>query len=142
MTIPFGRPDAVARVSGNHDAPCLYGSVKFYAMGRNVLVVANICGLPKSNTDFYAMHIHDGVDCQNSLGHYNPENTVHPRHVGDLPPLMSCGGYAFTSVLTDRFQISEVIGKTLIIHSQPDDFHSQPSGNAGVPIACGIISQR
>ena len=142
MTIPFGRPDAIARVSGNNSAPCLYGSVKFYTMGRNVLVVADICGLPKTDTDFFAMHIHEGLDCENSLGHYDPDNRKHPLHAGDLPPLMSCGGYAFTSVLTDRFRIPEVIGKTLIIHSRPDDFHSQPSGNAGEKIACGIISQR
>ena len=142
MTIPFGRPDAIARVSGNNSAPCLYGSVKFYTMGRNVLVVADICGLPKTDTDFFAMHIHEGLDCENSLSHYDPDNRKHPLHAGDLPPLMSCGGYAFTSVLTDRFRIPEVIGKTLIIHSRPDDFHSQPSGNAGEKIACGIISQR
>ena len=142
MTIPFGRPDAIARVSGNNSAPCLYGSVKFYAMGRNVLVVADICGLPKTDTDFFAMHIHEDLACENSFGHYDPDNRKHPLHAGDLPPLMSCGGYAFTSVLTDRFRIPEVIGKTLIIHSRPDDFHSQPSGNAGEKIACGIISQR
>ena len=42
-------------------------------------------------------------------------------------------------VLTDRFSVAEVIGRTLVIHSDPDDFRTQPSGNAGTKIACGVI---
>ena len=43
------------------------------------------------------------------------------------------------SVLTDRFTVREIIGKVVIIHSQADDFKTQPSGNAGSKIACGKI---
>ena len=43
------------------------------------------------------------------------------------------------SFFTNRFSISEIIGKTIIIHSGVDDFSSQPSGNSGQKIACGII---
>jgi len=43
------------------------------------------------------------------------------------------------SVLTDKFTVEEIIGKTIIIHNMPDDFTSQPAGNAGQKIACGII---
>ena len=42
-------------------------------------------------------------------------------------------------VLTGRFHVGEVIGKTVILHADPDDFHTQPSGNAGAKIACGVI---
>ena len=42
-------------------------------------------------------------------------------------------------VLTGRFHVGEVLGKTVILHAQPDDFHTQPSGNAGTKIACGVI---
>ena len=43
------------------------------------------------------------------------------------------------SVVDDRFTLKEVIGKVMIIHAQPDDFHTQPSGNSGLMIACGKI---
>ncbi len=44
-------------------------------------------------------------------------------------------------VLTDRFRIEEIIGGTVVIHDAPDDFHTQPSGNAGAKIACGVIQK-
>ena len=142
MSIPIGRPDAVVRVSGNDRAPCLYGTIKFYQMGRNVLVVADVSGLPKSDTDFFAMHIHTGMGHSSGLGHYDENGVQHPMHIGDLPPLLSCGGKAFCSVMTNRFRVTEIIGKAVIIQALPDDFHSQPAGNAGERIACGTISQR
>ena len=43
------------------------------------------------------------------------------------------------SVMDDRFTMHEIIGKTMIIHAGPDDFHTQPSGNSGSMIACGKI---
>lgn len=43
--------------------------------------------------------------------------------------------------LTDRFKVDDVIGRTVIIHDKPDDFTTQPSGNSGEKIACGIINR-
>ena len=57
----------------------------------------------------------------------------------DLPPLFGSRGYAFSVFLTDRFLLSEVIGKTVIIHENSDDFTSQPSGNAAEKLACGVV---
>ncbi len=45
------------------------------------------------------------------------------------------------TVMTDRFHIKEIIGKTVVIHSMPDDFTTQPAGNAGTKIGCGVIRQ-
>ena len=73
------------------------------------------------------------------MTHYNPNQCAHPYHAGDLPPLFGSNGYAFEAFLTDRFTVSEVIGRTVIIHSKPDDFSTQPSGNSGEKIACGEI---
>lgn len=144
MWIPYGKPGAVARVSGGSSAPCLFGTVKFYQMGKQVLVVTEVYGLPKSETGFFALHIHEGGSCKEEFSltgsHYNPENNPHPMHAGDLPPLLSCEGRAFSAVLTDRFTIKEIIGRTAVIHEGPDDFASQPAGNAGQKIACGLIS--
>lgn len=66
-------------------------------------------------------------------------NQVHPKHAGDLPPLLACQGSAYLSVKTDRFCVEDILGRTVVIHSDPDDFHSQPAGNAGKKIACGVI---
>ena len=145
MHIPFGRPEAMAKVSGGSNAPNLFGSVKFYQMTNSVLIVADINGLPDSETDVFGFHIHEGSGCQgkgfsNTGNHYNPQMTKHPSHAGDMPPLFSCSGRAFLAVLTDRFAVSQIAGKTVVIHSMPDDFTSQPSGNAGEKIACGIIA--
>lgn len=143
MWIPFGRPEALARVAGSEKAPCLYGTVKLYQMGKNILVVADVGGLPSSETGIFGLHIHMGSDCcddfENTGSHYNPGDREHPSHAGDLPPLFSCGGKAFLAVLTDRFCMQEILGRTVVIHSDPDDFHSQPAGNAGEKIACGVI---
>lgn len=145
MWIPFGRPAAIARVAGGNSAPCLYGTVKFYSMGKNVLVVADVRGMPPSQTGIFGMHIHVGESCtgadfSDTQGHLNPGQRPHPEHAGDLPPLFSCGGSGFLAVLTDRFRICDVIGKTVVIHADPDDFHSQPAGDAGMKIACGVIA--
>lgn len=98
----------------------------------------------------FAFHIHSGANCSgneadefaNVNGHFNPQNTPHPCHAGDMPPLFDAGGRAFSAFLTDRFTLPEIIGRTVIIHNMPDDFTSQPSGNAGEKIACGVISKR
>ena len=58
-----------------------------------------------------------------------------------MPPLFSNKGYAFMIFLTDRFKVDEIIGKTVIIHSMPDDFKTQPSGDSGMKIACGVIEK-
>lgn len=144
MCIPNRRPGAVARVSGGEQAPCLYGTVKFYETGRNILVTADICGLPTTPTGIFALHIHEGASCTgvdfvDTGGHYDPAGRPHPEHAGDLPPLFSCDGRAFLAVMTDRFSLREVIGRTVVIHSGPDDLHSQPAGNSGEKIACGVI---
>lgn len=137
-------PNALARITGGADVPGLTGTVKLQQRRDGTLVTAEITGLPKSATGFFAFHIHEGTDCggegfADSKVHFNPAGTEHPNHAGDLPPLLSDSGKAFMQVLTGRFCVEEVIGRTVIIHADPDDFHTQPSGNAGKKIACGVI---
>lgn len=140
-------PDAVARIVGGEEAPQLSGCVRFYQESGCVLIVAEISGLPKtSETGFFGFHIHQGRDCSGvgfsgTEGHYNPLGQEHPEHAGDLPPLLWCKGSAYLSVKTDRFSVDEIIGRTVVIHGDPDDFHTQPAGNAGKKIACGVIQR-
>ena len=140
-------PDAVAEIRGGVEALQLTGCVEFYQENGCVLIVVRISGLPESKTGFFGFHIHQGESCSGpdffaTGSHYNPVDQVHPKHTGDLPPLLSCHGNAYLSVKTDRFTVNEIIGRTVVIHSDPDDFHSQPTGNAGKKIACGIIRKR
>lgn len=136
---------AHAEIRGSEYAPDLRGYARFYQRVDGVLVVINVRGLPSENKKgFYGLHIHEGALCEGeefSLtgGHFNAAKLEHPLHEGDLPPLMSYSGKAYMAVITDRFMIPDVVGRTIVIHSVPDDFTSQPSGNSGMKIACGEI---
>lgn len=141
-------PGAIAWINGSEKYPDLNGAVKFYhTTYGGVLVEAEIFGLPNiglpGSSNFYAMHIHDSGDCSDHFSHtglhYNPGNMPHPGHAGDMPPLLSNQGYAFSVFYDKRYTIQEIIGRSVIIHEKPDDFTSQPSGNAGDKIGCGRI---
>ncbi len=146
MHIFTNKPAAVARIRGQRGAVGLRGTVWFYQMPAGILVEARIAGLPKNGYGIYGFHIHEGASCGGDRfaatgSHYNPAGNPHPNHAGDLPPLISYGGRAYCAFITDRFSIKEIIGRTVVIHSKPDDFKSQPSGDAGEKIACGVIEK-
>lgn len=132
----------VAYLSGEGN---IKGKVEFYPRPEGVLVVAQVMGLPENASGFFAFHIHEGENCQGdgfpqTGSHYNPKGLPHPKHAGDLPPLLSVKGKAYMQILTDRFTLKEIMGKTVVIHNKADDFNSQPAGNAGSKIACGVIA--
>ena len=138
---------AQADIRGGSSAPGLRGRVEFEAHPNGTLVTVHVWGLPHTPTGFFALHIHEGASCSgegfpDTGSHFNPENTAHPLHAGDLPPLLSADGNAYLAVLTSRFRVDDVIGRTVVIHSMPDDFRTQPAGDAGEKIACGIIRRR
>ncbi len=151
LSVFLKKPDAEAEIYGSEDYPELEGTTYFYQTKNGVIVGAEISGLPKAEdlckSPVFGFHIHEGNECTgnitdpfaNVMSHYNPRKCPHPFHAGDLPPLFGSDGYAFFVFLTDRFTVNEIIGKTIIIHSAPDDFTTQPSGNAGTKIACGVI---
>ena len=135
---------AVARIKGDGSNPDLCGTVRFLPCRGGTLISADIRGLPESKTGFFGFHIHETGNCcgegfPDTGSHYNPEGKEHPCHAGDLPPLLSCAGSARMTVLTCRFGVDEVIGRSVVIHDMADDFTSQPAGNAGNKIACGVI---
>lgn len=137
-------PVAIARIRGGRSTSGVSGMVKFYQKRNGILVTASVNGLPRSPTGVFAFHIHEGTMCAGegfsaTGSHYNPNRQLHPSHAGDLPPLFSCGGKAYLAVLTNRFTIEDILGRTVVIHRDPDDFHTQPAGNAGDKIACGVI---
>lgn len=145
MTACSKRPQAIARIKGGAEHPSIRGELRFRQECGRVLVAAHISVLPEDGeTGFFGFHIHEGKSCggenfSDTGGHYNPTLMPHPCHAGDLPPLMRCGGEAHMVLRTDRFRVEDIIGRTVVIHGEPDDFRSQPAGNAGMKIACGVI---
>lgn len=142
---------AAAFIYGNKNNPSLFGSVYFYQTNLGTFVLVNVDGLPvdqnKCPSKFFGFHIHDGVQCSgtaedeflNAGNHLSPQQCPHPMHMGDMPVLIGAGGKAFSVFLTDSFTVNDIVGKTVIIHSEADDFRSQPGGDSGEKIACGKI---
>ncbi|MBQ7821702.1 MAG: superoxide dismutase family protein [Clostridia bacterium] len=145
------RPNAVAELFGSREYPEIRGTVRFYQTRFGVIVATEVSGLPSMrmmcSAPVFGFHIHEGDSCTGNaddpfadvLTHYDPHGCPHPYHAGDLAPLFGASGYAMSVFLSDRFAVKEVIGRTVIIHSMPDDFTTQPSGNSGKKIACGVI---
>ena len=142
------RPQALAWVTGNDVSPNLSGLVKFYDTPYGgVLVESEIFGRPNiqspGSSNFYALHIHESGDCSDHFSHagehFNPSMQPHPYHAGDLVPLMGNQGYAWGAFYDKRFTVRDILNRSVIIHAQRDDFTTQPSGNSGTMIGCGVI---
>ena len=131
------------------------GLVTFTQTGSNVLVNADIRGL-KPNAE-HGFHIHDKGDCSSgdgmsTGGHFNPTTQPHGahgtgnHHSGDLPSLVAdANGVAKlrfeSSTITINSGVTNIIGRGLIVHRDPDDYKTQPTGNAGPRLACAVISK-
>lgn len=142
MILPMGAPAAVAVIRGTEGNPGLRGTAQFYPQEGGTWVWVRVHGLPRDG--FFALHIHEGGTCagkdfSGTMGHWNPTGKHHPDHLGDLPPLLSWKGQARFGVWAGKVPVGQIIGRTLVIHSGTDDFRTQPSGDAGVKIACGEI---
>lgn len=130
------------------------GTVNFSPTGDKVLVTAEVRGL-KPNSE-HGFHIHEKGDCSapdamSAGGHFNPAGAPHAhhgqaaRHAGDLPNLKSdAAGNAVWRFETDLVSLAkgaanDITGRSVVIHANPDDYASQPAGNSGPRVACGVI---
>ncbi|MDI1237604.1 MAG: superoxide dismutase family protein [Polaromonas sp.] len=129
------------------------GSVSFVQVGNKVLVSGEIRGL-KPNAE-HGFHVHEKGDCSSgdgmsAGGHFNPTGAPHGshgmgmHHTGDLPSLKAdAGGVArfnFESgSLAVGSGVTDIVGKGLIVHRDPDDYKTQPTGNSGPRLACAVI---
>ena len=144
---------AKSHIKGGKKYPKIDGIVTFKETKNGVIMTAKINNLPQSKDKckgrFFGFHIHEGTSCtgnledefSNAKSHLNPNSCPHPFHIGDLPPLIENNGFAYMSVLINKFKIKDILGKVIIIHDSPDDFKTQPSGNSGTKIACGKIEK-
>lgn len=142
---------AIANIKGSIAYPSIMGNAKFYEKGNGVLIKLEIKGLPnKEKNNFFGFHIHEFGICNSKNekdsfldagAHFDLEKDKHPNHTGDLPSIYSNDGYAYIEFYTNRFTVNDVIGKSVIIHEKKDDFMTEPSGNSGSRIACGVIQK-
>jgi Cu-Zn family superoxide dismutase len=147
---------AVACIKGGPLAPQISGIVYFRDVPGGTEVTVQVVGLPpyspapkgESPIGPHGFHIHENGVCEvgdpedpfmAAGGHWNPNDQPHGNHAGDLPVLFSNKGRAFMSFFTDKFRVADVVGKAVIIHQNPDDYRTQPAGNAGKRLACGVI---
>ncbi|SMC76824.1 superoxide dismutase family protein [Sporomusa malonica] len=150
---------AIANIQGGPLAPDIKGTVSFRSVQGGTKVTIEVWGLPryqpasngKQPVGPHGFHIHEGGTCKvgdptnpfmAAGGHWNPDNQPHGNHAGDFPVLFSNRGFAYMTFFTDKFTVSEVVGKAVIIHESPDDYRTQPAGNAGRRLACGIVRRR
>jgi len=129
------------------------GTVRFEQSGSKVVVTAAITGLKPSSE--HGFHVHEKGDCSapdatSAGGHFNPAGRPHghhgkaERHAGDMPNLRAdASGTARVTWETDLLSVgsgsADVIGRSVVIHRDPDDYASQPAGNSGPRLSCGVI---
>jgi len=140
----------LAPTAGNTTA----GTVTFAQKGDKVMVNAKVSGLAPGAHGF---HVHEKGDCSASDGmsaggHFNPTGKPHgdpnapDHHAGDMPMLQAdASGNATLSAELGPMMIgsgvTDIVGKSVIVHKDPDDFKTQPTGNSGARVACGVINK-
>lgn len=130
------------------------GTAELTATPGGVLIELEITGLPASQ--WVAFHVHETGSCDHASGHesagghFNPTDRKHGflseggPHAGDMPnQYVSPDGILRAQVFNDEVELNRgktgILGRALMIHAKADDYESQPSGNAGQRLACGVI---
>lgn len=149
---------AIAFMRGGPQYPRIQGWVYFQDVVGGTEVTVYVTGLPAyrpappggNPIGPHGFHIHQFGICrvgdpnnpfQAAGEHWNPDNQPHGNHAGDFPVLFSNNGLAEMSFFTDRFHTAQIIGRSVLIHENPDDYRTQPAGNSGRRIACGVIGR-
>ena len=152
QTTPPEPPRANAQLKPTKGSKA-FGEATFEQVGDKVRVVIFVQGLKPGQE--HGLHVHEAGDCSSgdgmsAKGHFNPHGKPHgnpasaERHAGDLPSLKANkAGRGNVQVDVDGFTVTpgpaSIIGRGLIVHADPDDYKTQPTGNAGARIACGVI---
>lgn len=136
-------------------ASLVSGKLRVVPMGNGVHLTGEIGGLKPNST--HAIHIHEKGDCSaadasSAGGHFNPAGAVHGKvgsgahHGGDMDNIVAdAEGVAKVNVHAEGVTLgggaaNDVAGKAVIVHASQDDYRTQPTGNAGGRIACGVIT--
>lgn len=154
LTLTPPAPAAQAQLQARSGSS-LSGTVSFTPRGDRVLVEARVSGLTPGPHGF---HVHEAGDCSaadagSAKGHFNPEGKSHghpgstERHAGDLPNLVAdASGTASYRAEVQGLRLTGaadgILGRSVVIHADADDHRSQPAGNSGKRIGCGVIVAR
>lgn len=147
-------PQAQARLEARSGS-AVAGTVTFTQMGDRLRVDAHVSGLTPGEHGF---HVHESGDCSapdaaSAKGHFNPMAKGHghhhgtERHAGDLPNLVAdASGHATYQAEVSQLTLTAgdlgIVGRSVVVHADPDDYKSQPAGNSGKRVACGTIAMR
>jgi len=132
------------------------GKVEFKQSSSEVRVKVDLVGLAPGSQ--HGIHVHERGDCSapdamSAGGHFNPEGVTHgpydhpPHHAGDLPNIKADEkGEVHTTFEVTYLTVgsggTDVLGRSVIVHRDPDDMRSQPAGNSGPRLACGVIVEK
>lgn len=131
------------------------GRITLMPMSDGVHLTGEVGGLPANST--HGFHVHEKGDCSaadaSSAGpHFNPAGTAHGRanagahHAGDMDNIVAnAEGVAKVNVHVRGVTLgggaaNDIANRALVVHASPDDYSSQPAGNAGARVACGVIA--
>ena len=144
--------EAVSVISSTYKSKTIEGIVLFTQKEDCVHIKVDIKGLTKNH--LHGFHIHESGDlregCKSCCAHYNPENTEHGDlgggHAGDLGNIKTDDqGNCKMSLKTDKFNVDDILGRSIIIHEDKDDLglgefeDSKTTGHSGSRIACSLI---
>jgi Cu-Zn family superoxide dismutase len=131
------------------DGSTVHGTVTFTELDDAVEITGTVNGLRPGSHGF---HIHSGVLCTDPGEHFNPDNEEHggpndaERHLGDLGNLEtgtdSSATFEMTNDMIELVGEDAIVGHALIVHQGEDDYTTQPSGDSGPQVGCGIIELR
>jgi Cu-Zn family superoxide dismutase len=145
-------PYVVATLQPTRDSSTS-GTVWFVQNGTDLQVMARVTGL-KPNQE-HGFHVHEKGDCSSpdamsAGGHFNPTGKPHgpptgEHHAGDLPSLKAdpAGRAVFRARIAGNVLSAgpaDFAGKAVVVHAMPDDYTTQPTGNSGARLACGVIA--
>jgi Cu-Zn family superoxide dismutase len=133
-----------------------HGTVSFVQKGMEIVVDARFTELSPGS---HGIHIHERGDCSapdgsSAGGHFNPSGKTHggpmtpAHHAGDLGNIIAQADGTATLQLTvpitqislNESAVDSIVGKSVVLHADADDYASQPAGNSGKRLACGVIT--
>jgi Cu-Zn family superoxide dismutase len=154
IALPEARAqDAAAELIDGKANPV--GSAQLNQLEQGVQIVIAVSGLPVGK---HALHIHETGECEppfeSAGGHFNPTGAEHGwdspggPHAGDLPNIYVGEGAVQVEYITDRVTLEDgetslfdEDGSAIVIHEGQDDYVSEPAGDAGHRLACGVIEK-
>ena len=152
---PINQPELKSAIQSVDGKKTNVGQMYLRQVDNGVQVYGQINNLQPNTT--YALHIHETGSCNDAGktagGHFNPDNNPHGHpddvnsHAGDLPNItadangVATMNYVKKSITVAMGSDHSVYRRAFILHAGADDYTSQPSGDSGDRIACGIIEK-